>query len=64
MAQLVERSLPMPEVHGSKRSLPFTFNCNEKKKIKKKRPGMAQLKNNKELGKLEIISVGRWDGAQ
>ena len=49
VAQLVERSLPTPEVRGS---IPigdinidqYSTNCNlEKTKIKKKRPGMAHL---------------------
>ena len=39
LAQLVERSLPMPEVRGSN-----TANCIEKAKIKTKRPGMTHLK--------------------
>ena len=52
VAQLVERSLPTPEVRGS---IPigdinidqYSTNCNlEKTKIKKKRPGMAHLKKN------------------
>ena len=51
VAQLVERSLPMPEVCGSNPVTgkylywTFTVNCIEKTKIKKKRPGMAHLKN-------------------
>ena len=49
VAQLVERSLPTPEVRGS---IPigdinidqYSTNCNlEKTKIKKKRPGKAHL---------------------
>ena len=49
VAQLVERSLPTPEVRGL---IPigdididqYSTNCNlEKTKIKKKRPGMAHL---------------------
>ena len=44
VAQLVERLLPIPEVHGSnpvigkKIYCTFTVNCIEKTKIKKKRP--------------------------
>ena len=47
MAQLVERSLPIPEGRGSNPVigknlyLPFTLNCIERTKIKKKRPGMV-----------------------
>ena len=50
VAQLVERLLPIPEVHGSNPVigknlyLTITVNCIEKSKIKKKRPGMAHLK--------------------
>ena len=49
VAQLVERSLPIPEVHGSNPVISknlyrtFTVNCIEKTKIKKKRPGMAHF---------------------
>ena len=52
VAQLVERSLLIPEVHGSNPVIGkiyiehlFTVNSIEKTKIKKKRPGMAHLKN-------------------
>ena len=52
VAQLVERSLPIPEVQGSNPVIGknlnwtmFTVNCFKKTKIKKKRPGMAHLKN-------------------
>ena len=52
VAQLVERPFPIPEVHGSNRVIDkiyiehlFTVNCIEKTKIKKKRPGMAHLRN-------------------
>ena len=56
VAQLVERSLPTPEIHGSNpvisKLLYRTFNCLsaanciEKTKIKKKkRPGMAHFYN-------------------
>ena len=50
VAQLVERSLPTPEVRSSnpvigiKLYLMFAANCIEKTKIKKKRPQMAHLK--------------------
>ena len=50
VAQLVERSLPIPEVRGSNPVIgknlyrTFTVNCIEKTKIKKKRPGMAHFK--------------------
>ena len=47
MAQLVERSLPTPEVPGSNPDIGKTLSTNctiEKTKIKKNRPGMAQLK--------------------
>ena len=49
MAQLVERSLPIPEVRGLNpvigKNLYRTLfvKCIEKTKIKKKRPGMAHL---------------------
>ena len=49
VAQLVERSLPIPEVRGSnpvsdkKYIEHFTVNCIEKTKIKKKRPGRAHF---------------------
>ena len=47
VAQLVERSLPTPEVHSSNPingKLLFTVNCFEKTKIKKKRQVMSHLK--------------------
>ena len=49
MAQLVERSLPIPEVRslnpviGKNLFWTFTVNCIETTKIKKKRPGMAHF---------------------
>ena len=54
VAQLVERSFPIPEVRGSNPAIGknlFIMNitfvycqmCNEKTKIKKKRPGMAHF---------------------
>ena len=67
MAQLVERSLPIPEVRGSNPVIGknlfiyiehfFTVNCVlEKAKIKKKRPGMAHLKQtNKRCKRLHTI---------
>ena len=48
VAQLGERSLPIPEVRGSnpvigkKLYWTFTVNCNEKTKIKKKNPGKQE----------------------
>ena len=52
MAQLAEWVLPIPEVCGSNPVIGeylsehlFTVNYIEKKKIKKKRPGMAHLGN-------------------
>ena len=52
VAQLVEQSLLIPEVRGSNSVMGknyiehlFTVTCIEKKKIKKKRPGMVHLKN-------------------
>ena len=58
VAQLVEHSLPIPEVFGSNPVIgkhlywTFTVNCNEKVKIKKKRLGMAHLfeKNTDAIG--------------
>ena len=47
VAQLVERSLLTPEIRGSNPDIGkvLSTNCTiEKTKIKKKRPGMAQLK--------------------
>ena len=53
VAQLLERSLPTPEVHGSNpvigEVLLSIVNCIEKTKIKKKRPGMALLKKRKNI---------------
>ena len=46
VAQLVERSLPTPEIGGSNPDIGkvLSTNCTlEKTKIKKKRPGMAHL---------------------
>ena len=54
VAQLAEWLLPTPEFHGLnpiignffKNTYLLTVNCTGKTKIKKKRPGMAHLKNN------------------
>ena len=49
VAQLVEQSLPIPEVRGSNPVISknlyrtFTVNCIENTKIKKKRPGTAHF---------------------
>ena len=50
VAQMVERSIPTPEVHGSNPvvgklyiTYTYTVNCIEKTKIMKKRPGMAHF---------------------
>ena len=46
VAQLVERSLPTPEIHGSNPDIGeiSSTNCTiEKTNIKKMRPGMANL---------------------
>ena len=50
MAQLVEWSIPVPEVRGSNPVIGkiyieqlFTINCIEKTKINKKKPGMAHF---------------------
>ena len=49
VAQLVEWLLLIPEARGSNPAIgknwywTFTVNCIEKKKIKKKRPGMANF---------------------
>ena len=63
VAQLVERSLPIPEICGSKSVIDknlylfWTFVycqlCIEKMKIKKKRPGMAHFKK----------TMMKWNGA-
>ena len=50
VAQLVKRSLPIPEIRGSNPDIGkilSTYCTIEKKKIKKKRPGMAHLKKSK-----------------
>ena len=62
LAQLVEWSLPIPEVRGSNPVIGkkylyiehlFTVNCVLKsQKIKKKRPGMAHFLKNKRVGPL------------
>ena len=58
MAQLVEQSLPIPEVRSSNPVIgknylyrPFVSYqlCIEKTEIKKKRPGMAHFKNNNNI---------------
>ena len=56
MVQLVELSVPIPEVRGSNTAIGkisiehwFTINCIEKTKIKKKRAGIAQFCNSKIL---------------
>ena len=56
VAQLVERLLPTPEIHGSSPAIGkilFTINwiknCIEKMKIKKKRQGMAHIKHFKSI---------------
>ena len=48
VTQMVELSLPIPEVHSSNPVIGkfyiehlFTVNCIERTKVKKKRPGMA-----------------------
>ena len=52
VAQLVEQSLPIPEVHSSNLVISkkiiyhFSVNCIENMKIKKKRPGMAHFLKN------------------
>ena len=43
VAQLVERSLPTQEVHGSNPVIGKTLNCFEKTKIKKKEAGQDPL---------------------
>ena len=53
VAQLVEQSLPIPEIRGSNpvigkilfinRTIVYCQLCSEKTKIKKKRPGMAHF---------------------
>ena len=71
VAQLVERSLPIPEVRSSNPVIgknlyrTFTVNCIEKTKINKKRPGMAHFlkktiktfRERKFLRELKIKSV-------
>ena len=47
VAQMVERSLPTPEIRSSNPVISIILSSNcliEKMKIKKKRPGMAHLK--------------------
>ena len=62
VAQLVERLPPTLEIRGSNPVIGktfikhlFTVNCVEKTKIKKKRPGMAHLKN-KDSNNLFLLS--------
>ena len=63
VAQLVERSLPIPEVRGSNPVIgknlyrTFTVNCIEKTKIKKKRPGMAHFLKNKQKKLLDTFRI-------
>ena len=56
VAQLVERSLPIPEAKFIEHL--FTDNCIEKAKIKKMRPGMAHLKKVEALFKKQT-PIGR-----
>ena len=72
MTQLVEQLLPIPEVLGSNPVIgnilysPFSVNCIEKPKIKKKRPGMAQktrdqlLRWDERLVLIKLIVVAYW----
>ena len=63
VAQLVERSLPIPKVRNSNPVIGkiyieplficLLFNCIEKTNINKKRPGMANFLKIKRLGALE-----------
>ena len=57
VAQLEERSLPIPEIRGSNPVIGYNIyyhlylkNCIEKTKIKKKRPGTAQFFLKKLIG--------------
>ena len=64
MAQLVERSLPTPEICGSNPDISkiLSTNCTiEMTKIKKKRPGMAHLKKRSSLGQnnnAQVLNLG------
>ena len=60
VAQLVERSFPTPEIHGSIPDIGkfLSSNCTiEKTKIKKKRPGMAHLKKELKNIRLKTFSI-------
>ena len=66
VAQLVERSLPIPEVRGSIPVISnilyrtFAANCFEKTKINKKRPRMAHFLKNATMFCLSLrLSLGR-----
>ena len=67
MAQLVEQPLLIPEVRGSDPVIGkiyidqlFTINCIEKKKINKKRPGMAHFFLKKKKISTKITSRQIW----
>ena len=68
MAQLVERSLPIPEVRSLTPVIGkiyivhlfvylFIINCIEKMKINKKRPGMAHFLKKKKKSKILIFQI-------
>ena len=68
MAQLVERSLPIPEVSSSNPVIGkiyiehcFTVNCIEKTKIKKKRPGTAHFFKKNTITSLYHLSLDTFD---
>ena len=57
LAQLVERSLPIPGAYGLSPVIgKHTVNCIEKTKIEKKRPGKVHLKKNSALPISKMIS--------
>ena len=66
VAQLVEQSLPIPEVHdsnpviGKKLYRTFTVSFVEKSKIKKKRPGMAHFNNIEKFMQRGVFMLRGW----
>ena len=62
VAQLVERSLPIPEIHGLNPDIGKILSTNcpiEKMKIKKKRPGLAHLKKPMTTTKPALFVLGK-----
>ena len=61
VAQLVERSLPTQEYLGLNPAIgKLCISCIEKRKIKKKGPGMAHFYKTGRRRSLQIINVVKW----